>query len=615
MSTNSLVTPFDTARLIGSVCEAGPAYAKANLPKAARESATLRLGESMPGGQVGEFVFIECGAFAVLGRITGVKLPERDRLAVETELGKDREAHPVGNIQLLATLNLDSGKVICGIAEHPRLGSFVYSAPPSLIAHVAEKFGPKVETGEKYVDAKVKLNIGTLPAANGLPIEVTPERVFGRHCAVLGTTGGGKSYTLARLLIECAKHKPRIILLDATGEYHTLGDLAEHYYLGSPSKKPAGATEVVLPYEQLTELDLHALFQPSAKSQAPKFREAIRSLKLARAATELATGGLIIKANKSKAPFLAAMTRHAESVNEPHAAFDIAKLADQILCECVWLDGGTKAAPDYSRFGGESGETGYCVTLVSRINAMLKSDALAPVLRPTGKTSLFSIFDSFLKHNAKPILRVSLEFVQFDYHARELIANALGRDLINRARKGEFADAPLLVFLDEAHQFLNRTLGDEDTAHRLDAFDVIAKEGRKYGLTICMATQRPRDIPDGVLSQMGTLIVHRLINDKDRDVVERAAGEIDRAAAAFLPTLAPGEAAIVGVDFPIPLTVQITMPEKDRRPQSEGPNFQKAWSTPPPAIESVPDELPAHDGGDGVQSLPAVETEPDDIPF
>lgn len=608
MSSLLPVTPFDSGRLIGSVCEVGPSYAKANLPKAAKDSPSLRLGERMAGGQVGEFVFIECAAYAVFGRITAVKLPERDRLAVEAELGKSHEAHPVGNIQLLATLDLDSGRVICGIAEHPRLGSFVYSAPPDLVAHVAERFGAKPDA-----DAKVKLHIGSLPAGNHQPIAVTPERLFGRHCAVLGTTGGGKSYTLARLMTECASpdYNSRIILLDATGEYHTLGDLAEHYYLGSPAKKPEVGTEVVLPYEELTELDLHALFQPSAKSQAPKFREAIRSLKLARVAPGLATGGLIVKANKPKAPILAAMTTHASSVNDPCAKFDVAKLAEQILCECVWLDGGTKTSPDYSKFGGESGETGYCVTLVSRINAMLRSDALAPILRPAGKKSLLSVFDTFLKRNSKPILRVSLEFVQFDYNARELIANAIGRDLIHRARIGDFADAPLLVFLDEAHQFLNRILGDEDTAHRLDAFDIIAKEGRKYGLAICMATQRPRDIPDGVLSQMGTLIVHRLINDKDREVVERAAGEIDRAAAAFLPTLAPGEAAVVGVDFPIPLTVQIAKPPEKHRPQSEGPNFQKAWTAVRPPAEPQP--IPTETVPTSVE--PETTEDTDDIPF
>jgi len=606
MSSSLPVTPFDSGRLIGSVCEAGPSYVKANLPKAAKDSPSLRFGERMAGGQVGEFVFIECAAFAVLGRITSVKLPERDRLAVEVELGKSHDAHPVGSIQLLATLDLDSGRVICGIAEHPRLGSFVYSAPPALVSHVAERFGSKADA-----EVLVKLHIGSLPSGNHQPIEVTPERVFGRHCAVLGTTGGGKSYTLARLMTECAKHNSRIILLDATGEYHTLGDLAEHYYLGSPAKKPSIGTEAVLPYEELSELDLYALFQPSGKVQAPKLRDGIRSLKLARAQPSLAPNGVIVKAERPRQPILDGMKKNAASVNDPCAKFDITKLAEQIQCECIWPTGGTASAPDPTKYGKDSGEMAYCVTLVSRINAMLQSDALAPILRPAGKSSLLSVFDKFVEANAKPILRVSLEFVQFDYHARELIANAIGRDLIRRARAGAFADAPLLVFLDEAHQFLNRSLGDEDTAHRLDAFDVIAKEGRKYGLAICMATQRPRDIPDGVLSQMGTLIVHRLINDKDREVVERAAGEIDRAAAAFLPTLSPGEAAVVGVDFPIPLTVQIAMPPEIRKPQSEGPNFQKAWTAKRPA-PPVPIQPPK---SASAVIEPETATGDDEIPF
>jgi len=94
-------------------------------------------------------------------------------------------------------------------------------------------------------------------------------------------------------------------------------------------------------------------------------------------------------------------------------------------------------------------------------------------------------------------------------------------------------------------------------------------------LNICLSTQRPRDITDGVLSQMGTLIVHRLTNDKDREVVERACREIDRAASAFLPNLRPGQAAIIGTDFPIPLTIQIEKPKI--RPKSDGPDYQTYW--------------------------------------
>ena len=92
---------------------------------------------------------------------------------------------------------------------------------------------------------------------------------------------------------------------------------------------------------------------------------------------------------------------------------------------------------------------------------------------------------------------------------------------------------------------------------------------------LCLATQRPRDIPEGVLSQMGTLVVHRLTNDRDREVVERACGSIDRSASAFLPNLEPGEAAIIGVDFPIPLTIQISLPLTP--PSSKSADYQMYW--------------------------------------
>ena len=145
------------------------------------------------------------------------------------------------------------------------------------------------------------------------------------------------------------------------------------------------------------------------------------------------------------------------------------------------------------------------------------------------------------------------------------------------ARLGKFAVRPTVVFLDEAHNFLNRHIHNEDAVARLDAFELIAKEGRKYGLNICLSTQRPRDITKGVLSQMGTLVVHRLTNDHDREVVERACGEINRSASSFLPNLEPSEAVIIGADFPIPLTIQITPPTA--KPKPAGPNYQQHWQS------------------------------------
>ena len=77
----------------------------------------------------------------------------------------------------------------------------------------------------------------------------------------------------------------------------------------------------------------------------------------------------------------------------------------------------------------------------------------------------------------------------------------------------------------------------------------IAKEARKYGLFLCLSTQMPRDIPLGVLSQMGTFIVHRLINEQDKKAVESAASSLNKSMLSFLPTMGAGEALLMGVDF------------------------------------------------------------------
>ena len=92
---------------------------------------------------------------------------------------------------------------------------------------------------------------------------------------------------------------------------------------------------------------------------------------------------------------------------------------------------------------------------------------------------------------------------------------------MNEARKGLYKDNPIIIFMDEAHQFLNKSIADEYfSAKPLDAFEQISKEARKYGLFLCIATQMPRDIPLGTLSQMGTFVVHRLINEQDKKAVE-----------------------------------------------------------------------------------------------
>jgi uncharacterized protein len=571
MTTSLPVYPFDTQRAIGTITEVGPSLAKLNLPQAAEPSGQWLHGHKLSAGEVGEFVFVEAGEFAILGRLIAVKLPERERLTVEPELGAQRVAHPVGTLQLLATLSVKDGAVSSGISEYPRLGSKAYSAHPLLLKWIAES-----SQREHLPNDPILLELGLLPSARDTSVNLSPECLFGRHCALLGATGGGKSWTVARLIEQASVHNAKAILLDATGEFYTLGDSVSHVQLGTGPAQPEKASEVVFPYYELTEGDLFALFKPSGQTQGPKLRLAMKTLKLAKVKPELCQGGVIPKCQKPKDAFNKAYSAEAARIEAANADFEVKLLPRQIYEECVWPSGGSPSAQDHSKWGNyNEQEKSYCVTLITRIEDMLGSKDLACVFQPQEKVSISRAVDKFLTDPSRRVLRVSLKYLPFGHNAREIVVNAIGRHLLALARDGRFREQPVVVFLDEAHQFLNKELGDENSRYPLDSFELIAKEGRKFSLNLCLSTQRSRDIPEGVLSQMGTLIVHRLTNDRDREVVERASGDIDRSAAAFLPTLSPGEAVVIGVDFPMPLTIRVEEPQ--HRPDSRGPNYQKYW--------------------------------------
>ena len=212
---------------------------------------------------------------------------------------------------------------------------------------------------------------------------------------------------------------------------------------------------------------------------------------------------------------------------------------------------------------------------MSRIESELASPNLECLFAPAGLEPLPCVVEAFLADPAQRVLRISLEFLSFEHNAREVVANAVGRYLLGLARQGCFLANPVVALLDEAHQFLDKSVGDEFSRTDLDAFGLIAKEGRKYSLTCVLATQRPRDIPEDVLSQMGMFIVHRLINERDRNVVEKACGDLDASAATFLPILGQGEAVVVGVSSPMPLPVAINRPQ--RPPSSRSADYENLW--------------------------------------
>jgi uncharacterized protein len=558
------VSPFEHDRLIGSVVECSPTTLRVNLPLASKPDGVLLHGNRFGAGEVGEYVCIETERYGILGRLNKIGLPERERLTVEPHMGKPPASHPIGTVQLLCSVAIETGEVTPGIRVFPRIGAAVYSAHPDLLSKVAEF------AKEGHVD-DLTLSIATLAKDASTLVKLTPEKLFGRHSAILGATGGGKSWTIARILESLHGTKAKLILLDATGEYHTARTAVQHVHLGG-TQLPATSEEVVLPYKHLSIHDLAAMFRPSGQAQGPKLRAAMKTLKLLAVQPNLGTLGTFAKANQPKAAFNAAVQTHMATVDSEAAEFEITKLALQIEHECCYPTAG-QTANTWGNVNAQ--EVGYCSSLVARIGSMISAAEFACIFRPGTKKPLFDAIESFMADATQRVFRVSLRDVAFASDARQIVANTIGKHLLKKARAGSFQNNPVVVVLDEAHNFINKFIGDEFSKEYLDAFELISREGRKFSLTICIATQRPRDLPESVLSQMGTMIVHRLTNNSDRELVEKASGDIDRAAASFLPTLAPGEAILIGTDFAFPVSVKIMAPAYE--PDSHGPNYQKLW--------------------------------------
>ncbi len=574
--------PFDHHKFLGYVAEVTPGYIRVQMPSALHLTSFYHQGEVYTGGNVGCFVVVEGPEYGFLGRLFELTLTQVERQAItEQNLQQSEQTfHPVAKVELLALFSVYAPeKIVKTVSRYPAIGAKVFSCSNEQIGHYISTFGLQ------------DINIGHTPfvplgklTSNGQECQVSLDSLFGRHCAVLGTTGGGKSWTVAKLIELYTQYtQNKCILIDATGEYSSISDQMENIEMGTG--------EYIFDYKNLTVDEMFYLLHPSAKVQVPKLMEAIRSLKMAEIdVNETLKGyyakdsndptkvirGNLYKSGNPKRPLQVFYYKHITEIEDRSCRFNFNMLASQITLECIW-DTDSKIP---NNFGGRNeNDVSNCVSLISRVNNISSTGEYNQIFgfnkeKLEGESKdLTTVIDEFLAGD-KSCLRIDFSQVSFDYQVREILVNAIGKFMLYKARDQKFKSSPVVIFIDEAHQFLNKAIADEYFAAKpLDAFEQISKEARKYGLFLCIATQMPRDIPLGTLSQMGTFIVHRLINEQDKKAVESAASSANRNSLAYLPILGEGEALMVGVDFPMPLTLKINAPVN--KPNSNTPKFTK----------------------------------------
>lgn len=589
----SKINPFKHDYFIGYINQVLPQFVKIHFPSSVLLNSFTHYGEEYNGGLVGSFVVIEGERYGFLGRLVELSLPESERLSLNEKAFQTNDFHPVGKIEILLSFDLyNPFHVKKGLSSYPNIGAKVYVSSGELVQKYMEKFGVKPDENVNTT------TIGRLVSDANTTVKVNMQALFGRHCAIVGTTGGGKSFTVAKLTESLIGAGNKVILIDATGEYEGFDVLKETCV----SKL---VDNCILHYTNLSIADLFVMFRPSGQVQQPTLLEAIKSLRLVsilkrdkdnfnvtvdgntatfsfegKAGSVLhieVKNGCLVKLGKTTSAYNRLCAIYAKELDNPfNVEFDITKLTSQLNNECVPLFGTTWGNSLDARIQGNVS------SLILRIHNTLNDDDFKSLFGFDNipKMDISDQINTFITDETenKKLLRIAFDQVPFSFQVREIIANSIGSLLLKQARNGKFnskkkaENAPIVLIIDEAHQFLNKSVKDEYFENtKLDSFDSIAKECRKYGLFLCIATQMPRDIPAGTLSQMGTFIVHRLINHFDKEAISNACSSANRNTLDFLPILGEGEAILTGVDFAMPIIMKVDRPVNE--PNSHTPKL------------------------------------------
>lgn len=554
------MNPFDNNYFIGYINYVSPQYCRVHFPSSVLLNKYIFSGEEFNGGLIGSFVTIEGENRGFIGKISELNLPEKERLALSEKAFQSSDFHPTAKLEILLSFDYYNYKSAQrSLNAYPNIGAKVFVCPSDFIEQYVVNFGKEIS------DDTLMINIGTLTSNAQTEVNVSQQSLFSRHCAVVGTTGGGKSWTVSKLIEGMTNNQSKIILIDPTGEYKSLSSISSGISLTL-------GNDCYYYYKDLTIEDLFFLTKPAERIQAPKLLEAVRSLKCVEnniasisAEYKRATqNGILEKAGLNKHDFDVFCYRYSQIIEDGKLSFDLDKLEKQITNECIF-DSDRNNPNIYGT--RNDNDVSNCISLITRISNLKRTGIFKSLFGfgeelDDGK-SLRKIIDSFISedNNNKHLLRIGFESIGYDSQGREIAANAIASYLLELARNGKFKNSPIVLILDEAHQFLNKNVVDQYFySNSLSAFDQIAKECRKYGLFLCIATQMPKDIPIGTLSQMGTFIVHRLINSNDKESIKQACSSANTDSLAFLPSLGAGEAILTGVDFPMTLSVKIMPP-------------------------------------------------------
>lgn len=251
------INPFLHSHFLGYVNHVSPSFIKIHFPSSVLMKSFFHNSEILKGGLVGNYVVIEGEDKGFLCKLLEVTLPEKERLELSEKTFSTKEFHPTGRLEVLLSFDLfDPLNIEKGVNSLPLIGSKVFICSSEFLATYFRKFGVKNED----LEVAPTIKLGNLIYDKNVAVNLSLQSLFARHCAVVGTTGGGKSYTISKFIEGIIDANSKAIIIDPTGEYGG-------FDINSNVESTKLITDSYFPYQNLTINDLFVLFRPSGQVQ------------------------------------------------------------------------------------------------------------------------------------------------------------------------------------------------------------------------------------------------------------------------------------------------------------------------------------------------------------
>lgn len=406
------------------------------------------------------------------------------------------------------------------------------------------------------------LTIGKYTMSDESVANLDGNRFFQRHAVIVGGTGSGKSWTVANIMEKAAALKSvNVVIFDIHGEYTPLEGLtnAKLLKIAGPGEKPDNEQAVFLPYWLLSYEEMAAMLLDRSDTNAPNQSRALFDL--------------ILKEKLGTVQSEDDSATEANMTVESPVPYKIQAVLDELKRLDIEMVQGARS----EKQGPLNGKlTRFVQRLESkitdkRLNFLFNDDAT--LLAYDWLPKLIEKLLGFGNGNGVKII----DFSEVPSDILPLITGLLGRIIFTVQ---QWTDAnerhPIAIFCDEAHLYLPVTAADNMDERGLKNFERIAKEGRKYGVSLVVISQRPADVSKTILSQCGNFIAMRLTNPEDQNVIRRLFPDNLGDFAEMLPILDVGEGLVVGDASLLPSRVVLDKPKI--RPNSSTVDFWDKWS-------------------------------------